>query len=120
MNNPITTEYDKDKLRQRLARLTGGIAVLKVGGASEVEVGEKRDRVDDAVNATRAAVSEGIVPGGGVALLSHDDTPFFLFLCVVCFGFMPSSAHGLLPWGQTARALCTTRASLHTKQTSGD
>jgi len=69
LKNPITTEYDKDKLRQRLARLTGGIAVLKVGGASEVEVGEKRDRVDDAVNATRAAVSEGIVPGGGVALL---------------------------------------------------
>lgn len=67
--NPATTEYDKDKLRQRLARLTGGVAVLKVGGASEVEVGEKRDRVDDAVNATRAAVAEGIVPGGGVALL---------------------------------------------------
>ena len=67
--NPATTDYDKDKLRQRLARLTGGIAVIRVGGASEVEVGEKRDRIDDAVNATRAAVAEGIVPGGGVALL---------------------------------------------------
>lgn len=64
-----SSEYDKSRLQQRLGRLNGRVAVLKIGGASEVEVGEKRDRVDDAVNATRAAVAEGIVPGGGVALL---------------------------------------------------
>ena len=64
-----TSDYEKDKLQQRLAKLSGGIAVIKVGGASEVEVGERRDRITDAVNATRAAVAEGIVPGGGVALL---------------------------------------------------
>lgn len=64
-----TSEYEKDKLQQRLAKLSGGVAVLKVGGASEVEVGEKKDRITDALNATRAAVEEGIVPGGGVALL---------------------------------------------------
>ena len=63
------SEYEKEKLQERLARLVGGVAILKVGGASEVEVGEKKDRVTDALNATRAAVSEGIVPGGGTALL---------------------------------------------------
>ena len=63
------SEYDKSRLQQRLGRLRGRVAVLRVGGASEVEVAEKRDRVDDAVNATRAAVAEGVVPGGGVALL---------------------------------------------------
>ena len=56
-------------MSERLAKLSGGVAVLKIGGASEVEVGEKKDRVDDAVEATRAAVEEGIVPGGGTALL---------------------------------------------------
>ncbi|KAJ8540424.1 hypothetical protein K7X08_030343 [Anisodus acutangulus] len=64
-----TSDYDKEKLQERLAKLSGGVAVLKVGGASEVEVGEKKDRVTDALNATKAAVEEGIVPGGGVALL---------------------------------------------------
>merc|ERR1719443_787856 len=64
-----TSEYDKDKLKERLAKLSGGVAVIKVGGASEVEVGEVKDRLNDALNATRAAVEEGIVPGGGVALL---------------------------------------------------
>jgi chaperonin GroEL len=64
-----TSEYDKEKLQERLAKLAGGVAVIKVGGATEVEVKEKKDRVDDALNATRAAVEEGIVPGGGVALL---------------------------------------------------
>ncbi len=64
-----TSDYDKEKLQERLAKLAGGVAVLKVGGATEVEVKEKKDRVDDALNATRAAVEEGIVPGGGVALL---------------------------------------------------
>jgi len=64
-----TSEYEKEKLHERLAKLSGGVAVIKVGGASEVEVGEKKDRVDDALNATRAAVEEGIVPGGGTALL---------------------------------------------------
>jgi len=64
-----TSEYEKEKLQERLAKLSGGVAVIKVGGASEVEVGEKKDRVDDALNATRAAVEEGIVPGGGMALL---------------------------------------------------
>jgi chaperonin GroEL len=64
-----TSEYDKERLQQRLARLAGGVAVLKVGGASEVEVGERKDRITDALNATKAAVEEGIVPGGGVALL---------------------------------------------------
>ncbi|KAG0584494.1 hypothetical protein M758_3G213800 [Ceratodon purpureus] len=64
-----TSEYDKEKLEERLAKLSGGVAVLKIGGASEVEVNEKKDRVTDALNATKAAVEEGIVPGGGVALL---------------------------------------------------
>src|ERR671937_2048866 len=64
-----TSDYDKEKLQERLAKLSGGVAVIKVGGATEVEVKEKKDRVDDALNATRAAVEEGIVPGGGVALL---------------------------------------------------
>jgi chaperonin GroEL len=64
-----TSEYDKEKLQERLAKLAGGVAVIKVGGATEVEVKERKDRVDDALHATRAAVEEGIVPGGGVALL---------------------------------------------------
>ena len=64
-----SSDYDREKLQERLAKLSGGVAVLKVGGASEVEVKERKDRVDDALHATRAAVQEGIVPGGGVALL---------------------------------------------------
>jgi chaperonin GroEL len=64
-----TSDYDKEKLQERLAKIAGGVAVIKVGGATEVEVKEKKDRVDDALHATRAAVEEGIVPGGGVALL---------------------------------------------------
>ena len=64
-----TSEYDREKLQERLAKLAGGVAVIRVGGATEVEVKEKKDRVDDALNATRAAVEEGIVPGGGTALL---------------------------------------------------
>merc|ERR1712165_154611 len=63
------SDYEREKLQERLAKLSGGVAVIKVGGASEVEVGEKKDRVVDALNATRAAVEEGIVPGGGKALL---------------------------------------------------
>jgi chaperonin GroEL len=78
-----TSDYDKEKLQERLAKLAGGVAVIRVGGATEVEVKEKKDRVEDALNATRAAVEEGIVPGGGVALLRakkavgriHDDNP---------------------------------------------
>jgi chaperonin GroEL len=76
-----TSDYDREKLQERLAKLAGGVAVIKVGGATEIEVKEKKDRVEDALNATRAAVEEGIVPGGGVALLRakkavgkiHDD-----------------------------------------------
>ncbi|MGB5483687.1 chaperonin GroEL [Parasphingorhabdus sp.] len=64
-----TSDYDKEKLQERLAKLAGGVAVIKVGGATEIEVKEKKDRVDDALHATRAAVEEGIVPGGGAALL---------------------------------------------------
>ena len=64
-----TSDYDKEKLQERLAKLAGGVAVIRVGGATEVEVKEKKDRVDDAMHATKAAVEEGIVPGGGVALL---------------------------------------------------
>ena len=64
-----SSDYDKEKLQERLAKLAGGVAVIKVGGATEVEVKERKDRVDDALNATRAAVEEGIVPGGGLALL---------------------------------------------------
>ncbi|MGE0773843.1 MAG: chaperonin GroEL [Sphingomonadaceae bacterium] len=64
-----TSDYDKEKLQERLAKLAGGVAIIKVGGASEVEVKERKDRVDDALHATRAAVEEGIVPGGGTALL---------------------------------------------------
>ncbi len=64
-----TSDYDREKLQERLARLAGGVAVIRVGGATEVEVKERKDRVDDAMHATRAAVEEGILPGGGVALL---------------------------------------------------
>src|SRR5436190_1851840 len=64
-----TSDYDKEKLQERLAKLAGGVAVIKVGGSSEIEVKERKDRVDDALHATRAAVEEGIVPGGGTALL---------------------------------------------------
>ncbi|WP_163269347.1 chaperonin GroEL [Chelativorans alearense] len=64
-----TSDYDKEKLQERLAKLAGGVAVIRVGGATEIEVKEKKDRIDDALNATRAAVEEGVVPGGGVALL---------------------------------------------------
>jgi len=69
-----TSDYEKEKLQERLAKLSGGVAVIKVGGASEVEVSEKKDRVVDALNATRAAVEEGIVPGGGAALLHASKT----------------------------------------------
>ena len=65
-----TSDYDKEKLQERLAKLAGGVAVIRVGGATEVEVKERKDRVDDAMHATRAAVEEGILPGGGVALLA--------------------------------------------------
>lgn len=68
-----TSDYDQDKLSERLAKLAGGVAVISVGGATELEVKERKDRVDDAVHATRAAVEEGIVPGGGVALLYATD-----------------------------------------------
>jgi chaperonin GroEL len=64
-----TSDYDREKLQERLAKLAGGVAVIRVGGATEVEVKEKKDRVDDAVHATKAAIEEGVVPGGGVALL---------------------------------------------------
>ena len=64
-----TSDYDKEKLQERLAKLAGGVAVIHVGGATEVEVKERKDRVEDAMNATRAAVEEGVVAGGGVALL---------------------------------------------------
>ena len=64
-----TSDYDREKLQERLAKLAGGVAVIRVGGATEVEVKERKDRVDDAMNATRAAVEEGVVAGGGVALL---------------------------------------------------
>jgi chaperonin GroEL len=64
-----TSDWDREKLSERLAKLSGGVAVMKVGGASEVELGEKKDRITDALNATKAAVAEGIVPGGGAALL---------------------------------------------------
>ncbi|MGZ8400952.1 MAG: chaperonin GroEL, partial [Methyloceanibacter sp.] len=64
-----TSDYDKEKLQERLAKLAGGVAVIKVGGSTEIEVKELKDRVDDALNATRAAVEEGILPGGGVALI---------------------------------------------------
>jgi chaperonin GroEL len=64
-----TSDYDKEKLQERLAKLAGGVAVIRVGGATEVEVKERKDRVDDALNATKAAVEEGILPGGGTALL---------------------------------------------------
>jgi chaperonin GroEL len=64
-----TSDYDKEKLQERLAKLAGGVAIIKVGGSTELEVKERKDRVDDALHATRAAVEEGIVPGGGCALL---------------------------------------------------
>jgi chaperonin GroEL len=68
-----TSDYDREKLQERLAKLAGGVAVIKVGGATEIEVKERKDRVEDALNATRAAVEEGIVAGGGIALLRAAD-----------------------------------------------
>jgi chaperonin GroEL len=67
--NETTSDFDLEKLRERIAKLAGGVAVIRVGGATEVEVRERKDRVDDAMHATRAAIAEGILPGGGVALL---------------------------------------------------
>lgn len=64
-----TSDYDKEKLQERLAKLAGGVAVIRVGAATEVELKEKKDRYDDALHATRAAVEEGIIPGGGVAYI---------------------------------------------------
>ena len=64
-----TSDYDKEKLQERLAKLSGGVAVIKVGAATETEMKEKKDRIEDALHATRAAIEEGIVAGGGVALL---------------------------------------------------
>ncbi|MEM9061486.1 MAG: TCP-1/cpn60 chaperonin family protein, partial [Pseudomonadota bacterium] len=64
-----TSDYDREKLQERLAKLAGGVAVIRVGGSTEVEVKERKDRVDDALNATRAAVQEGVIPGGGVTLV---------------------------------------------------
>ena len=69
-----TSDYDKEKLQERLAKLAGGVAVIRVGGATEIEVKERKDRVDDAMHSTRAAVEEGILPGGGVALLRAGET----------------------------------------------
>src|SRR5438105_1738780 len=69
-----TSDYDREKLQERLAKLAGGVAVIRVGGATEVEVKERKDRVDDAMHATRAAVEEGVLPGGGVALLRASET----------------------------------------------
>merc|ERR1711966_169232 len=68
-----SSDYDKEKLQERLAKLAGGVAVINIGAATEVEMKEKKDRVDDALHATRAAVKEGIVAGGGVALLRASD-----------------------------------------------
>ena len=64
-----TSDYDREKLQERVAKLAGGVAVIRVGGMTEVEVKERKDRVDDALNATRAAVQEGVIVGGGVALV---------------------------------------------------
>jgi chaperonin GroEL len=69
-----TSDYDKEKLQERVAKLAGGVAIIRVGGASETEVKERKDRVDDALNATRAAVQEGVVVGGGVALVRASKT----------------------------------------------
>jgi chaperonin GroEL len=68
-SDETTSDYDREKLQERLAKLAGGVAVIRVGGATEVEVKERKDRVDDAMHATRAAVEEGIIPGGGAALI---------------------------------------------------
>jgi chaperonin GroEL len=83
-----TSDYDKEKLQERLAKLAGGVAVIRVGGATEIEVKERKDRVDDALNATRAAVEEGIVPGGGVALLRAS-------LAIKAVGENPDQAAGI-------------------------
>jgi len=74
----VDSDYDKEKLQERVAKLVGGVAVIKVGAATEVEMKEKKDRVDDALHATRAAVEEGIVPGGGVALIRAKQAVFGL------------------------------------------
>ena len=69
-----TSDYDKEKLQERLAKLAGGVAVIKVGAATETEMKEKKDRIEDALHATRAAVEEGIVAGGGVAFIRAQDS----------------------------------------------
>jgi chaperonin GroEL len=73
MIEKTTSDYDREKLQERLAKLTGGVAIIRVGGATETEVKERKDLVEDALHATRAAVEEGVVPGGGVALLRAID-----------------------------------------------
>ncbi len=74
MHEKTTSEYDREKIEERMGRLTGGVAVINVGGSSEIEVGELKDRIDDALQSTRAASDEGIVPGGGKALLNASKT----------------------------------------------
>ncbi|THU90006.1 chaperonin Cpn60/TCP-1, partial [Dendrothele bispora CBS 962.96] len=92
--NPTTSDYDRTRLQERLAKLSGVVAVIKVGGASEVEVGEKKDRYDYALNATRAAVEEGILPGGGVALLKAS---MMLSTTVLFSIFVVSSTSSKMP-----------------------
>lgn len=81
IQDPTTSDYDRSKLQERLAKLSGGVAVIRVGGASEVEVGEKKDRYDDALNATRAAVEEGILPGGGESIKASSGLFEFPLAC---------------------------------------
>jgi chaperonin GroEL len=100
-----TSTYDKEKLQERLAKLTGGVAVIKVGGSSEVEVGERKDRVDDALNATRAAIEEGIVPGGGMALLYASQS------LVDVKGDNPDQTHGVTIVREAIRVPARTIAS---------
>ena len=83
-NRRVTSDYDQEKLQERLAKLAGGVGIIRVGAATEVEMKEKKDRVDDAIHATKAAVEEGIVPGGGVAFIR----------CIPALEKLAASLHG--------------------------
>ncbi len=97
--DPTTSDFDRTKLQERLAKLSGGVAVIKVGGSSKVEVGEKKDRYDDALNARRAAVEEGILSGGGDTTMVWHCLSFTYshFLCTWCCQFLFNIMHGCQP-----------------------
>ncbi len=106
-----TSDYDREKLQERLAKLAGGVAVIRVGGATEIEVKERKDRVDDATHATRAAVEEGIVPGGGVALRTTTRRSGSTSSAGRCRRRSGRSPRTPAPRGRLSSAGCSTRTT---------